>query len=478
MPKGGHVCENALPAGTRLAEFEILGLVGEGGFGIVYLAHDEVLQRRVALKEYLPSSLANRGANLSVRVGSARDEETFQLGLRSFLNEARLLAQFDHQALVKVYRFWEANGTAYMVMPFYDAPTFKQTIQRSGRLDEPALTTLLHQLLDALAVLHGAGCIHRDVAPDNVLMLASNRPVLLDFGASRRVITDRTQQLTVILKPGYAPIEQYAEIAGLKQGPWTDLYALAGMAHFAITGSPPPQAIARTMTDPYMPLEQAAAGRYSARFLRAIDRALSVKPEGRPQNTTEFHSLLGDGPAVAVVAKPRKKVPALAWVGGGVALAIAAGAGLVLYNNNEPAVAQAPAPSPAPTVPVPVALPPEPAPVPQAILAPEPVATVATVPVEPKVVKPPAPRRPVVSRPPAPTQPREAPAPEAANQMAALAAAALFDGEKCLRSKEYSCAIANANSALRAEPTSVRAKRLKEAAEEAQRRALSQIRID
>src|SRR5687767_8042 len=110
LKKPAEECENALPIGTRLFEFEVVRLVGEGGFGIVYLAQDEVLQRRVALKEYLPSSLANRGTGLTVNVTSARHKETFLLGLSSFLNEARLLAQFDHPALVKVYRFWEANG--------------------------------------------------------------------------------------------------------------------------------------------------------------------------------------------------------------------------------------------------------------------------------------------------------------------------------------------------------------------------------
>jgi serine/threonine protein kinase len=299
MKKGGDECENALPVGTRVLEFEVERLLGEGGFGIVYLARDDTLHRRVALKEYLPSAFASRGSGLTVHVTSTRHEETFRVGLKSFINEARLLAQFDHPALVKVYRFWEANGTAYMVMPFYDGLTFKQSVQRDGAPDEARLKTLLGQLLEALEVLHGANCVHRDVAPDNVLMLASNKPVLLDFGAARQVISDRSQALTVILKPGYAPIEQYAEIAGLKQGPWTDIYALAGVAHYAIMGVPPPPSIARTVVDEYVPLERAAAGRYSPEFLRAIDRALAVRPENRPQTVAEFRSLLENAPAAA-----------------------------------------------------------------------------------------------------------------------------------------------------------------------------------
>src|SRR5262245_25757946 len=231
---------NALPVGTRLHEFEIVDLVGEGGFGIVYLARDCVLERNVALKEYLPSSLASRGAGATVAPTSSRSVETFQIGLRSFINEARMLAQFDHPALVKVYRFWEANGTAYMVMPFYQGITLKEALRREKTPpDEARLKQLLAQLLDALEVIHRAQALHRDIAPDTILLVPDGNPVLLDFGAARRVITDRTQTLTAILKPGYAPVEQYGESPALKQGPWTDLYALAAVVYFALTGSAP-----------------------------------------------------------------------------------------------------------------------------------------------------------------------------------------------------------------------------------------------
>src|SRR5215813_7616435 len=266
-PAGAPFSANALPAGTRLLEFEIVGLIGEGGFGIVYLAHDCVLERKVALKEYLPSTLANRGPGQTVTVASGRNVEIFQVGLRSFVNEARMLAQFDHPALVKVYRFWEANGTAYMVMPYYEGITLKESLRRAGTPpDESDLKQLLAQLLDALQVLHRVNAVHRDIAPDNILILPEGDPLLLDFGAARRVITDRTQTLTAILKPGYAPIEQYGESPSLKQGPWTDLYALAGVVYFAVTGAAPTPAVTRTISDPVVPFNKAAAGRYSPRF--------------------------------------------------------------------------------------------------------------------------------------------------------------------------------------------------------------------
>ena len=302
-PPRGTGSDVALPPGTRLSEFEIVDLVGQGGFGIVYLADDHSLQRRVAVKEYMPSSLATRGRDASVIVRSERHEDTFQVGLRSFVNEARLLAQFDHPALLKVYRFWEANGTAYMAMPYYAGKTLKQALKdRAGQPpDEAWIRKILSPVMDALELMHHENCFHRDVAPDNIMLLRDDRPVLLDFGAARRVISDMTQALTVILKPGYAPIEQYAEMPGIKQGPWTDIYALGAVVYFTITGRTPPPAVGRMMQDSYEPLASLAAGRYSARFLEGIDTCLHVKGDERPQSIAEMRALLGPGEAAATL---------------------------------------------------------------------------------------------------------------------------------------------------------------------------------
>jgi serine/threonine protein kinase len=292
--------ENGLPAGTRLGEFELTSVLGEGGFGIVYLAWDHSLERRVAVKEYMPSALAARSGGSAVQVKSARHRETFEAGRKSFVNEAKLLAQFDHPSLVKVYRFWEANGTAYMAMPFYEGVTLRDRLREiQSAPDEAWLMRLLAPLTEALAVIHVEHCYHRDIAPDNVILLSgTNRPLLLDFGAARRVIGDMTQALTVILKPGYAPVEQYAEAPGMKQGPWTDVYALAASVYFAITGKTPPPSVSRLMNDDYVPLVESAAGRYSEPFLAAIDKALQVKPEDRTQTVDELRADLGLGPAV------------------------------------------------------------------------------------------------------------------------------------------------------------------------------------
>ena len=304
MPRPEDQAGHALSVGTRLGEFEITKRLGEGGFSIVYLAWDHSLDRHVALKEYMPMAIASRAGNTTVSARSERHRETYELGLRSFVNEAKLLAQFDHPALVKVYRFWEANGTAYMIMPFYQGVTLRDTVRaRPAPPDEAWIVALLQPLVQALNVIHAAQCYHRDIAPDNVILLAeTGKPLLLDFGAARRLITGLTQQLTVILKPGYAPIEQYDEIPGMKQGPWTDVYALAAVVHWLITGKTPPPSVGRMLQDSYVPLVTVAAGRYSEHFLKAVDRALVVLPAQRTASVDALLMELGADEAPATAA--------------------------------------------------------------------------------------------------------------------------------------------------------------------------------
>jgi serine/threonine protein kinase len=298
--------KDALPAGFRLGEFEVQRLLGAGGFGIVYLAFDHALERLVAIKEYLPTSLAGRGEGAEVLLRSSAHAETYALGLRSFINEARHLARFDHPSLVKVYRFWEAHGTAYMVMPYYQGRTLHQVRREmAGPPDEAWLRRLITPLLGALECLHREHVYHRDVAPDNILLLdddtgaGQGRPVLLDLGAARRVIGGHTQALTAIVKPNFAPIEQYAETSLLRQGPWTDLYALASVVHFCITGRPPMPATSRTLHDELRPLSELRAGlardfdlHFSESFIRAIDHAMAVHPMDRPESVSAWREEL------------------------------------------------------------------------------------------------------------------------------------------------------------------------------------------
>ena len=287
-----------LPVGTRLAEFEITGLIGQGGFGIVYRAHDHSLGRDVAIKEFMPLSLAVRGEDgLSVRVRSHANAEVFGSALRSFMNEARLLAQFDHPSLVKVFRFWEVGGTACMAMPLYRGMTLWRGLE-AGIVDlsETGLKGLLAPLLEALETIHAAGVYHRDISPDNILILADGRPLLLDFGAARQIIGDGTQNVTSILKPGYAPIEQYAGDSTLRQGPWTDIYALAAVLHFVIMGVKPEPSVGRMLRDSSRPLADCAKGRFSEAFLHAIDHGFSLMPEARPRSVADFRLALGITP--------------------------------------------------------------------------------------------------------------------------------------------------------------------------------------
>ncbi len=302
---------NALPAGTRFGELEILGTLGVGGFGIVYLARDHSLEREIAIKEYMPSQFASRDGQSQVSVRSVSMKETFELGRRSFVNEAKLLARFDHPSLLKVYRFWEANGTAYMAMPRLIGQNLREA-RRSQPTPPPEAWArrVFDAVLGGLAILHAQQVWHRDVAPDNIFLPSDGGPpILLDFGAARQAIGDRTQIFTAILKPSFAPIEQYAESNALRQGAWTDFYALAAAMHELLTGRPPPPATARAMGDELAPLHVEG---YSPTFLAGLDWALRMPPHQRPQTAAAWRDVLdgrADVPAPQAAA-PRAAPPA------------------------------------------------------------------------------------------------------------------------------------------------------------------------
>ena len=297
--------ENCLPIGTRLADFEITGILGEGGFGIVYIAFDHSLQRNVAIKEYMPGVLAARAEDHSIRVRAERHQETFNVGLKSFINEARFLAQFDHPSLVKVYRFWEQNQTAYTAMQYYDGRTIKDIVTASPELvNEQWCRKILKQILEALEMLYTMRILHRDVSPDNIIVQENGDAVLLDFGSARQIIGDRTRGLTVILKPGYAPVEQYAGDASLDQGAYTDIYALSAVIYFAMIKEAPATSIARMVKDPISALAERGVDGYSREFLAAIDKGLAVMAHERPQTIDAFRELLGIASSGVPRARP------------------------------------------------------------------------------------------------------------------------------------------------------------------------------
>jgi len=289
---------NALPVGTRVQEFEIKSVIGEGGFGIVYRAYDTLLGREVAIKEYLPVSHASRREDGHVVASSERQRDSFEKGLRCFMSEARMLARFKHPALVEILRFWEAQGTAYMVMPYYHGRSLHALIQEGFRLKTDAeLEAFLAPLLDGLAQLHNANCFHRDIAADNILILENGQPLLLDFGAARSLLVDPSDISTVILKPGFAPIEQYSDDPqAAPQGAWTDVYALSAVTYQAVTGIMPTVSVARIIRDPLVPLAQSAPPGFSPAVLAAIDAGLRVMPDERPQSVQALIDLMHAAP--------------------------------------------------------------------------------------------------------------------------------------------------------------------------------------
>jgi len=291
----GERSPRALPSGTLLdGQYRVGRILGTGGFGITYLAYDEILEVVVAVKEYFPQRMAvQREDDGSLHPLSTRDEDDFQFGLERFLREARMLASFDdHPNIVRVRAFFEDNETAYLVMDYYEGRTLDQYVRRQGgRIREKKALRVAHEVLDGLAAVHEAGVLHRDVDPSNIYIADEGRVVLLDFGAARAAVGDRTQTLSVMLKKGYAPPEQYHRQGD--QGPWTDLYALAATLYRSVTGYKPPEATARILSDSLVdPVEVAPDLSPSANT--AILKGLSVNPEDRPRNVSSLRALLPD----------------------------------------------------------------------------------------------------------------------------------------------------------------------------------------
>lgn len=284
---------NALPAGYRFNEFEIKEVIGGGGFGIVYRAWDHQLERTIAIKEYMPVSLAVRAADMSLELRGERFHKLFTAGRNSFIQEARLLARFNHPGLLHVLRFWEENGTAYMGTLYYSGMTLKEwQITSPESIDESWIRRLLPPLFGAIGTIHAAGYLHRDISLDNIQIQENQLPVLLDFGSARKEIGNLSDETEIMLKPGFAPIEQYSEEGEIEQGPWTDIYALGAVLHNLITGHAPPVSVVRCIEDNYQPLVERKPEGYSLPLLHAIDCALAMKPADRPQSIDAFASLI------------------------------------------------------------------------------------------------------------------------------------------------------------------------------------------
>ena len=294
---------NALPQGYRLQEYEFVRVLGFGGFGVTYLGYDHNLDKAVAIKEYQPADIAIRTENQSIAPKASTFREDFDWGLERFLDEARTLARFDHRNIVKVHRYFEANGTAYIVMEYVEGETLSAYLTQKGTLDEAELKRVLMPILDGLETIHGADFLHRDIKPGNIVLRDEDTsPVLVDFGAARHAVSARSHSVTTIVTPGYAPIEQYSSKGN--QGPWTDIYALGAVFYKALTGESPSDAIDRLERDPFEPAAKRCSSKGGRGFLKAVDWALKVKEGDRPQTIAAWKSAV-----LTAEPMPAKEIP-------------------------------------------------------------------------------------------------------------------------------------------------------------------------
>jgi TPR repeat protein/serine/threonine protein kinase len=289
---------NSLQPDYMLHWYRIKDILGQGGFGITYLAEDTNLESEVAIKEYLPIELAVRTGDFSVHAVSEDHDKQYKWGLDRFISEARTLHKFNHPNIVRVLTVFEENHTGYMIMPYERGQSLQQKLSGKKTLEESELLKILIPILGGLDIVHQAGFIHRDIKPDNIFIREDGSPVLLDFGSARQALGEATKTLTNLVSPGYAPYEQYYSKSD-DQGIWTDIYGLGATLFRAVTGTPPIDAIERSKNllqnnhDSLVLVSDIAKDRYSERFLNAIDHALKFKSEDRPQSISEWRNEFG-----------------------------------------------------------------------------------------------------------------------------------------------------------------------------------------
>jgi len=288
---------NILPNGYVLQSYQLSKVIGRGSYGITYLANDQYLNRKVAIKEYLPREYAIRKEDFSVRPVTDKQKEMFEWGLNNFLLEARTLAKFNHPNIIKVIGVVEKNNTAYMVMEFEEGSDLSKVYRKSGVFTEQQLLHYFVPIVEGLSVVHNLGFIHRDIKPSNIYVRSDTSTVLLDFGSARQTVDNDADVLTTLVTAGFAPYEQYHQ-SKYDQGPWSDIYSLGATLYYCITGNKPADALLRgssllkKLPDPYVPVQQFAKANYSDNFLLAIDQALAFNINERPNNARLWSNLL------------------------------------------------------------------------------------------------------------------------------------------------------------------------------------------
>lgn len=285
----------ALPPGTVLREWRIEEVLGVGGFGIVYRAKGIYFNELVAIKEYFPSSISERDSEDTVVPIDSEAEEVHALGLKKFVEEAKLLWNLStptrHPNIVSVRSLFEIHGTAYMVMDFEDGISLSKMIKQGRRFNERSLWNILAPIAQGLDRAHRVGVLHRDIKPPNILINEDNRPVLIDFGSARFDTAEATSTKVTFHTPPYAAIEQYVKT--YPQGPWTDIYALGVVMYECVTGEKPPEVLERLHAGLGQPLAEGRWPGYSKRFLSSVDAAMVVKPDERPQSISDWLPMFG-----------------------------------------------------------------------------------------------------------------------------------------------------------------------------------------
>ena len=280
---------HCLRKGTRLiGRYTIEGVLGQGGFGITYLGIDELHEKKVAIKEFFPQGIVTRNIEYqdTVTVTFVGEKDNYEKGKERFLKEARTMAKFSKdEGIVKALDFFEINNTAYIVMEYLEGITLKQYLRENQRIAPEDLIELLVPLIESLDEIHSQGMIHRDISPDNIMVLPDGRIKLMDFGAARDYTEFGEKSLSIVLKPGYAPPEQY-QTHGI-QGPWTDIYALCATMYKCITGENPPDAIERVMDD-HLKKISAFGIPVLPQIEEAIIKGMSVAANDRYQNVGDF----------------------------------------------------------------------------------------------------------------------------------------------------------------------------------------------
>jgi len=304
--------KNTLQPGHKLFWYAVERVLGQGGFGITYLAQDTNLDKSVAIKEFLPSEIAVRSADFTIQPKSESHEEQYQSLLDRFLSEAKTLARFDHPNIVRVYSVFEANHSAYIVMRYEQGKPLNQILKQKRTVPEEKLLDIVLPILDGLSYVHKQGFIHRDIQPANVYIRNDGSPVLLDFGSARQAIGE-SHTLTILVAPGYAPFEQYYS-SGSEQGPWSDIYGMGATLYRAVAGVAPVDAIERSKgmlgstRDVLVPAKIVGKGRYSDNFLTAIDHALEFNEKDRPQTVMEWAvEIRGESTSINDQQTPKQK---------------------------------------------------------------------------------------------------------------------------------------------------------------------------